>query len=48
METDPNDVNRPDEIDRVADTGEPEFGEHEEQAQETEWAEDAQEGGSSD
>ena len=48
METERNDEDLPDEIDRAAETGQPEFGEHDEQAQEAEWAEDAQEGGSSD
>ncbi len=47
MET-PRDDDRDlsDEIDRAAETGEPEFGEHDEAAQEAEWSEDAEEGGS--
>jgi len=46
METERNDVDQPDEIDRVPEIDQPGFGEHDEQAQEAEWAEDAQEGGS--
>jgi hypothetical protein len=37
---------RPDDIDRTEELEETGFGEHEEEAQEAEWEEDAEEGGS--
>lgn len=45
MEFPDDDADRPDEIDR--DTDSTEFGENDEAAQEAEWTEDAEEGGSS-
>ena len=47
METQFDDDNdRPDEIDQAEKLEEPGFGEHEEAAQDAEYAEDAKEGGS--
>ncbi len=46
METQFDDENRPDEIDQAEELGEPGFGEHDEAAQDAEYAEDAREGGS--
>lgn len=40
-----DDPDRPDEIDQAAEKPPAEFGEHEDQAQEAEWEEDAREGG---
>ena len=46
METQPDDDrDLPDEIDRPEEGGSTEFGEHHEEAQKDEWAEDAREGG---
>jgi hypothetical protein len=41
-----DDRDRPDEIDQVEEAREPGFGEHDEAAQDAEYAEDAREGGS--
>ena len=43
METSPDD--RPDEIDQAEEIGQPGFGEHDEAAQDAEYAEDEKEGG---
>ncbi len=47
METhrDDDDPDRPDEIDRVEERGDAGYGEQDEAAQESEWAEDTKEGG---
>ena len=46
MQTQPDDdEDRPDEMDEAVEQPDPGFGEHDDAAQEQEWAEDAREGG---